>query len=151
MDFGLPQSEQILYTERINTVDAKTPVEGSAAGNRDRYAVEFTVQLGDLDLQLDPDGLHKGSLNLCLIVYDKYGQIAMRRDHLVALNIKPEAWDTLEKQGGLRLHADLDVPRGQYWLRTGIYDRTTRKVGTMEVAFSRVQPVQASARVAPMQ
>jgi VWFA-related protein len=151
MDFGLPQSEQILYTERISPADAKTAADGSAAGKQDRYAVDFTVQLGDLDLTLDPDGLHKGSLNLCLIVYDKYVVITMRRDHLVALNIKPEAWDTLVKQGSLHLHADLDVPRGQYWLRTGIYDRSTRKVGTMEVAFNRVQPVQASAQVAPMQ
>jgi hypothetical protein len=109
--------------------------------------VDFTVTLNDLDLKLSPSGLHTGTLNLSLIVYDKYGQIAMRRDHLVALNIKPDAWETMQKNGGLHLHADLDVPKGQYWLRTGIYDQSTRKVGTMEVPFSVVHPVQATAQV----
>lgn len=138
MDFGLPQSEQILYTEHIVPAAA-------AAADHDRYGVDFKVSLDDLNLTADADGVRKGTLNLSLIVYDKYGQIALRRDHLVALNIKPEVWDVYEKNGGLQLHADLDVPKGQYWLRTGIFDRNTRKVGTMEVPFSMVHPVQASA------
>jgi VWFA-related protein len=147
MDFGLPQSEQILYTERILPADGSAPGTVNASGNDAHYAVDFTVTLNDLDLKLSPSGLHTGTLNLSLIVYDKYGQIAMRRDHLVALNIKPDAWETMQKNGGLHLHADLDVPKGQYWLRTGIYDQSTRKVGTMEVPFSVVHPVQATAQV----
>jgi hypothetical protein len=115
-------------------------------GPHDRYTVDFAVDLNDLHLPLDPaDGLHKGTLNLCLIVSDRYGQIASRRDHLVALNIKPDIWKIFE-QTGAHLHADLDVPRGQYWLRTGGYDQATRKVGTMEVPFSSVHPLQASAQ-----
>jgi VWFA-related protein len=144
MDFGLPQSEQILYTEHISPED-----QAAANGNgAEKYGVDFTVDLKDLDLMLDADGLHKGTLNLCLIVYDKYGQIAMRRDHLVSLNIKADVWDAYQKNGGLQLHAELPVPKGQYWLRTGVYDRDNRKVGTMEVPFSLVQPVQAAAQVA---
>lgn len=137
MDFGLPQSEQILYTERI--------VPAAEVADHERYGVDFKVSLDDLDLPAEADGVRKGTLNLCLIVYDRYGQVALRRDHLVPLNIKPDVWDVYEKAGGLQLHADLDVPKGQYWLRTGVYDRDNRKVGTMEVPFSLVHPVQASA------
>lgn len=141
MDFGLPQTDQILYTEKV--VPSQQPA--SADGNSDRYAVDFTVSLDDVTLQPGSDGNRKGTLNLALIVYDRYGQIASRREHLVALNIKPDAWDTYQKQGGLQLHADVDVPKGQYWLRTGVYDASSRKVGTMEVPFSAVHPLQASA------
>jgi VWFA-related protein len=147
MDFGLPQTDQILYTERIVPATPSTPSETS--GKSDKYAVDFVVPLTDLDLKLNEDGTHKGTLNLCLIVYDKYGQIASRREHLVALNIKPDVWDVYEKNGGLQLHADVDVPKGQFWLRTGIYDDGTHKVGTMEVPFSSVHPLQASAMPAP--
>jgi hypothetical protein len=149
MDFGLPQSEQILYTEHVSPVDKPDDATGADANGTGRYGVDLKVSLNDLDVPADPEGLHKGALNLCLIVYDKYGQIAMRRDHLVALNIKPDAWDAMEKNGGLRLHADLNVPKGQYWLRTGVYDRSTHKVGTMEIPFSLVHPDQASAQAAP--
>jgi VWFA-related protein len=151
MDFGLPQTEQILYKVRIVPEPAQTPATGGVAadtikGPHDRYAVDFAVDLKDLNLPLDPaDGLHKGTLNLSLIVYDHYGQVASRRDHLVALNIKPDIWKIFE-QTGVQLHADVDVPRGQYWLRTGVYDQATRKVGTMEVPFSSVHPLQASAQ-----
>jgi len=142
MDFGLPQTEQILYTERV--VPEQQPQDANPKG--ERYAVDFVVSLDDLNLKQDPDGTHKGTLTLSLVVYDKYGQIASRREHLVALNIKPDMWATYQKNGGLQLHSDLDIPNGQFWLRTGVYDATSRKVGTMEVPFSAVHPLQASAQ-----
>jgi VWFA-related protein len=145
MDFGLPETNQILYTERV--VPANQTSSGN--GNTEKYSVDFVVSLKDLDLALDPDGTRKGTLTLSLIVYDKYGQIANRREHLVALNIKPDVWDVYEKNGGLQLHADVDVPKGQFWLRTGVYDGGTRKVGTLEVPFTSVHPLQASAQQPP--
>jgi len=142
MDFGLPQTEQILYTERV-VPEQQAP---DAKSKGERFAVDFVVSLDDLNLKQDPDGTRKGTLTLSLIVYDKYGQIASRREHMIALNIKPEMWETYQKNGGLQLHSDLEIPNGQYWLRTGVYDATSRKVGTMEVPFSAVHPLQASAQ-----
>ncbi|UWZ85590.1 VWA domain-containing protein [Occallatibacter riparius] len=142
MDFGLPLTDQILYTERIVPAAPSTPSETS--GKSDKYAVDFVVPLTDLDLKLNQDGNRTGTINLGLIVYDKYGQIVSRREHLVALNIKPDAWEIYQKNGGLQLHADVEVPKGQFWLRTGVYDASTRKVGTMEVPFSSVHPLEAS-------
>ena len=107
MDFGLRQTEQILYKVRIVPAPPKTDAQPSdknaipeMKGAHDLYTVDFAVDLNDLHLPLDPaDGLHKGTLNLCLIVYDRYGQIASRRDHLVALNIKPDIWKIFEGDG----------------------------------------------------
>ena len=146
MDFGLPQTDQILDTERVLP---EAPAAGTENSKSDRYAVDFLVPVTDLDLKADPGGLHKGTLDLCLIVYDKYGDIANLREHVVALNINPEAWEEYQKNGGLRLHADVDVPKGQFWLRTGIYDQGTQKVGTMEIPFSSVNTSQASADQTP--
>jgi VWFA-related protein len=145
MDFGLPQTDQILYTERI--LPEQQPA-GADSGNSDRYAVDFLVPVTDLDLKAGAEGVRQGTLNLCLIVYDKYGDIANRREHLVALNIKPDQWEEYQKNGGVHLHAEVAVPKGQFWLRTGIYDQSTRKVGTMEVPFSSVQEGDASSNQA---
>ncbi len=158
MDFGLPQTEQILYKVRIvpepdkpeGQPAGKTEIKSDIQGPHDRYAVDFAVDLKDLNFTLGSDGLHKATLNLSLIVYDRYGQAAARRDHLVALNVKPDIW-TIFQQTGVQLHADIDVPRGQYWLRTGVFDQSTRKVGTMEVPFSSVHPLQASTQQAQQQ
>jgi hypothetical protein len=107
--------------------------------------VDFAIDLKDLDLKLDSDGLHKGVVNISLIAYDRYGEIASRKDHLVNLNIKPDVY-TIFQQTGVQLHAEIAMPKGQYWLRTGVYDQGSRKVGTMEVALSSVLPLQASAK-----
>jgi VWFA-related protein len=149
MDLGMPQSEQILYKVRIQPLAPKTDVavaeQNAQKSAGPGYAVDFAIDLKDLDLKLDSDGLHKGVLNISLIVYDRYGKIISRKDHLVALNIKPDVY-TIFQQTGVQLHAELAVPKGNYWLRTGVYDQGSRKVGTMEVALSSVVPLQASAK-----
>jgi hypothetical protein len=34
------------------------------------------------------------------------------------------------------------VPKGQYWLRTGVYDQASHKVGTLEVPLAAVVEAQ---------
>jgi VWFA-related protein len=144
MDLGMPQSEQILY---------KTLIVPAAAGqnepadnkNKDHYKVDFAINLKDLHLNLDKDGLHKGELNISLIVYDRYGNIISREDHLVQLNIQPDVYAMFQNTG-VQLHADLAVPKGNYWLRTGIFDRRSRKVGTMEIPLAAVKPLETAAK-----
>jgi hypothetical protein len=45
----------------------------------------------------------------------------------------------------VQLHGEIAVPKGNYWLRTGVYDRNSRKVGTMEISLSAVKPVETAA------
>ncbi len=142
MVFGMPQSEQILYKTLIQHVDAKP--DGSATakpslkGPIDRYSIDFALDTDDLDLKVDHDGAREDTLNISMIVYDKYGQLTSRKDHLVRLAIKPDVYSIFKKTG-VQLHGEIDVPKGQYWLRTGVYDEASRKVGTMEVPLSSVR------------
>lgn len=64
--------------------------------------------------------------------------------HVAALNIKPGEYATYEK-AGVPLHADVSTPKGNYWLRTGIYDANSRKVGTLEIPPAAVKPVESAA------
>jgi hypothetical protein len=146
MAFGMPQSEQILYKTLIQRTDltaTTAPARPSLKGPTDHYSVDFAVDLGDLHLKLDTDGLHKGTLNLSMIVYDKFGKVTSREDHLVHLDIKPDAYAVFRKTG-LQMHGQIVVPRGQYWLRTGVYDQESHKVGTLETPLSSVKDSVAS-------
>jgi hypothetical protein len=149
MDLGMPQSEQILYMVHIQQLAPKADA-ATAEPNREKsagqgYALDFAIDLKDLYLKLDSDGLHKGGINLSLVAYDRYGKVWGRKDLVVPLNIKPELYTVYQKTG-VQMHTEIEVPTGQYWLRTGIYDQGTRKVGTMEVALSSVVPLQASTK-----
>jgi VWFA-related protein len=138
MVFGMPQSEQILYKTLIQPTPQKADANPSLKGPIDSYSIDFALDLDNLQLKLDPDGSRKGTLNLSMIVYDKYGQITSREDHLVNLSIKPEIY-ALFKKTGVQMHREIQVPKGQYWLRTGVYDEASRKVGTMEIPLSSVK------------
>ena len=154
MDFGMPQSEQILYKAMIQPLpqqqDAGTATDGKAQekpvakGPLSRYMVNFAIDRGDIRLKEEADGMHTGRLVISMIVYDRYGNIVTRKDHIVALNIKPDVYKVYEK-AGVQLRDWVEVPKGQYWLRTGVYDPATHMVGTLEVPLSAVKTTDTAA------
>ena len=138
MEFGMPQTEQILYKAHVHHPDPKPGDSTSPEQGGTHYAIDFAVDLGDLGLRLEPDGNRRDTLNISWIVYDRYGQVVSREDHLVQLNVKPDVYPIFEKNG-VQLHGAVSVPKGDYWLRTGIYDERTHKVGTMEIPLRLVK------------
>jgi hypothetical protein len=46
----------------------------------------------------------------------------------------------------VQLHAEVEVPRGQYWLKTGVYDQATHKAGTMEIPLSAISPIEVASK-----
>ena len=148
MDFGMPQAEQILFKTLIQPLPpqqeaaaspaAKPQEKPVAKGPTSRYMVNFAIDRGDVRLKEEAEGLHTGRLVISMIVYDRYGNIVTRKDHIVALNIKPDIEKVYQKTG-IQLRDWVEVPRGQYWLRTGVYDTATRRVGTLEVPLSAVK------------
>jgi VWFA-related protein len=161
MDFGMPQSQQVLYKLQIYPASAdaaatvpnatqSTPPNTQPGKSPDKdkisYKIDFAINTSDLSLPPDPDGTHKGQLNITLLVYDRFGNIVNHEEHLVDLSFKPDAYAAVQK-AGVQLHADLAVPaKGNYWLRTGILDRGSRKVGTMEIPLGAVVPLQQAAK-----
>jgi len=154
MDFGMPQSEQILYKTLIQPLPmqqeaAETPGAGpepkpTGKGPMSRYMVNFAIDMGDIRLKEEADGLHTGQLVVSMIVYDRYGNIVARKDHIAALNIKPDIYKVFQKTG-IQLRDSVEVPRGQYWLRTGVYDAATRRIGTLEIPLSAVKTTDTAA------
>ncbi len=149
MDLGMPQSQQILYEAKIQPVPVgDTAQPGDPKSTAARYTVDFAVDAKDLRLPQGPDGVRTGTLNISLIAYDRYGNVMSRKDHVVQLQIKPDVW-AVYQNSGVQLHADIAVPKGQYWLRTGVYDQQSRKVGTMELPLGSVQTLQAAQQGGP--
>jgi VWFA-related protein len=141
MDLGMPQAQQILFEAKIQPASSKDQLSptGSQPPQKSgtRYTVAFAIDLKDLRLKLDPDGNHKGKLNISLIAYDRYGNIGSRNDQVITLDIKPDVYAFFQNYG-VQFNADIAVPKGQFWLRTGIYDQATQRVGTMEIPLSSV-------------
>ena len=146
MDLGMPQSQQVLYKLHVYPAQAGAAPEKPQDKDKTSYKVDFAVNASDLQLVPDPDGSRKDKLNITLAVYDRYGNVISRESHLVDLNFNPDAWAAVQNTG-VQLHALLAVPaKGGYWLRTGVFDRGSHRVGTMEIPFAAVKPLEQAAK-----
>jgi VWFA-related protein len=137
MALGMPESEQIGYRVAI-----KPAGEAAADAKTSNYEAEFMVTVDDLKLSVDADGTRTGTLVVGLTVYDRYGQVVNQQARRAALTLKPEVYEAA-KTAGLKLRAKFEAPAGQYWLRTGVYDEGSTKVGTLEIPLAAVKPVVA--------
>ncbi|HVX57868.1 MAG TPA: VWA domain-containing protein, partial [Candidatus Saccharimonadales bacterium] len=139
MDLGMPQSQQILIEARITPELPGAPQPQDPKNAATRYSVDFALGVKDLEIPARADGIHEGSIRLSMIAYDRYGGIVSRTDRIVQYHVPPGLWKVYQASG-VQLHADIAVPKGNYWLRTGIFDQQSRRVGTMEVPLAAVQP-----------
>jgi VWFA-related protein len=149
MDLGMPQAQQILFEVRIQLASGNdqspSPESNTTKGKGNRYTVAFAIDLKDLRLKLDPEGNHQGKLNISLIAYDRYGNIADRNDQIINLDVKPDVY-ALFQNYGVQFNADIQVPKGQFWLRAGVYDQGSQSVGTMEIPISSITSTDTSSK-----
>jgi VWFA-related protein len=142
MEFGMPQSQQILY--RIQAV-----LDEPSEKKENHYRINFAVDLKDLNLDMGGDGVRRGTLNFSCVVYDRYGNVIAQQSRAAALSIKPKAYAAFQTNG-VQLHTEISVPKGNYWLRTGVFDPTSRKVGTMEIPLIAFKPTETAAKQQPI-
>jgi VWFA-related protein len=146
MGRGAPDATQILYEIRVLRSDPQPSPQAAIAGDNakvkgpvTRYAVDFAVSVKDLDLAMTPDGIHHGNVEVALVAYDQDGNTLNWVVRSTDMSLKPQLYKAFE-QGGVQLHQEIDVPKGDVYLRTGIYDPGTGKAGTLEIPLRNVAP-----------
>jgi len=142
MVHGLPDFTQVLYKLKI-VPSSPQPAKDAAIAGRNlklkrpvfRYELDFAVALRDLTLQLSPDGVRHGSLEVALVAYGRDGVPVNSVIGEQTISLSPKAY--AEAEGiGVQFRMDIDVPRGDVYLRTGIYDLASRRAGTMSVSLN---------------
>ena len=142
MGRNLPDYSQILYKILIQPTKPQPPPDAPRAGtNSDmkgpftRYAVDFAVSPGDLYLEQSADIVRHGNIEVMLVAYDPEGKplnlVVTRNEIRVLANDYPNLL-----KGGLQIHREIDVPKGEAFLRTGIYDLKSDKAGTLGVSLA---------------
>jgi VWFA-related protein len=133
MGFGMPDFAQVLYKVRVAplTADAATGVKELKA-SMVRYGLDFAIMPTDLHLELGPDGIRRGNIEVMLVAYDVDGGIVnvFRKKSEVILN--PKMYAEVMRVG-LQMHREMDVPENAAYLRTGLMDLDTGKLGSLTV------------------
>ncbi len=150
MERGAPSSTQILYAVRVEPANPQPPANAERAGDNaklgkpyTRYAADFLIQPKDIHLDAATNGDRRGRVEIEIVAYDRDGKALNWTGSTANLNLKPAAFASIEKSG-LRTHMELDIPRGEAWLATGIYDWTTGKAGTLEIPLNSLKAESAA-------
>jgi VWFA-related protein len=142
--FGMPNFDQITYKIQANPLQPQPAQDARRAGlNTDwkgpftRFGVDLSVSLQNFSLDSAVDGVKHGRLEVILVAYDRTGKIINISKRTSRLALPPEDFSTLQAKG-LPVHLEIDVPPGDIYLRTGIYDLNSGNAGTLGIPLGTV-------------
>jgi hypothetical protein len=154
---GGPDPTQIIFTAAIAPA-AAGPEPDLAPNNKAadqvkgpyrRYAVQLGIEARALNCPTTPEGAYRCTLDLWAIVYDTAGTALISVSGPIQANISADQYSSTLRSG-LGFRQDISVPvGGDSFLRIGIRDQGTDKVGAIEIpisAVSKVSPLAAQPR-----
>jgi VWFA-related protein len=141
---GMPNFDQILYKVQVTPENPQPGPKSARAGTNvdlkgplTRYEADFAVSLRDLGMGVTPDGAHHGHIEVMLIAFDHDGKILNIVKKRSKLNMDARVYSATQAVG-LQIREEIDVPPGEVYLRTGIYDLNSGNCGTVGVPLSAV-------------
>ena len=149
---GGPDPTEIVLVTSIRPAIAGTENEvapGNRAGEKikgpyRRYTVVFSVDARGLPCPATQDGIHHCTMDAVIVVYDADGALLNSSGNEIRANIPANQYASVLR-AGLRFRQDISVPlKGETFLRIGVHDATTDKVGAIEV------PVAAVSKLPPL-
>ena len=154
---GLPDSTQIVYKVHVIPSTAQPAANAPRAGDNSvlhgpltRYRVDFIVPVDSLQFETGADDVRHGSMELGVLVYDHDGRPLNWTLRSFKTSLKPSVYQAI-KSTGANFHLDIDVPAGDLYMRTGIYDLESNNAGTMEIPMSAIAKAAIFAATAPTQ
>lgn len=144
--FGMPNFDQITYEIRALPVQPQPAPDAHRAGlNTElkgpftRYGIDVSVSLRDFAFETTPDGVHHGRIEAMLVAYNRTGKVVNIAKLNSRLALKPEDYSALQARG-LPFHLEIDVPTGDIYLRTGVYDLGSGNAGTFGFPLAAERP-----------
>jgi hypothetical protein len=151
---GGPDPTEIIFaaTVRPTSTDSENEL---AAGNKAtaktkgpyrRYAVQFGIDAHDVECAATPDGIHQCAFDAVIFVYDADGTLLNSQSIGLNAKIPADKYASI-LQTGIRFSQQISVPlKGETFLRIGVHDATTNRVGAVELpvaAVSKLEPLPA--------
>jgi VWFA-related protein len=145
MGRAMPTSTQLIFNVYVEPAPASpSGASPTILGTLDpklkgkpltRYSFLYNMPASRLAFSSDPDGSHHGSLELDLAAYDTDGKLVTGLSQTVAMPLTGAQFQSFT-HGPFHFLQQLDLPSGQLFLRIGILDRTSNKVGTLEIPLT---------------
>jgi VWFA-related protein len=145
MGRGVPTSSQILFTARVDPMnDAVNPPGAKVLGALDaklqgkalrRYEIHFSLPGRQITFTDAPNGMHKAKVEFDVAAYDVYGKLLTSLSQAIDLPLTTERYQLLQTKPFQATQA-IDLPIGEQFLRVGVLDGNSDKVGTIEIPLA---------------
>jgi VWFA-related protein len=149
MQRGLPSSAQIAYDVRVKPVNpqplqnaVRAGANAKVPGPVTRYSVDFRIHWTDEGREQTPQGTHTDKVRVELVAFDHDGKALNWAGGTLALNVTDAAYAAIQRDG-VPTHIEIDVPKGEAYLATGVYDWASNKAGTLEIPLAELKPAGA--------
>jgi VWFA-related protein len=147
LSFGMPDFSQVVYNIHVEPVVPQPAPDSVRAGVNPyrkqrvtRYRVDFAMSAQSITLEKNVDGMLHGSIEVRLIAFDNAGKPVNLVGKKIPILLQPKTYESVLQSGGFQFHEDIDLPSGEFYLRTGIYDQTSTHAGTLGFPLKVVTP-----------
>ena len=143
MGRGVPTASQLLFDVRvIPSTEARKPMDPPVMGTLDpklagkalvRYDVLYLVPTRQITFAEGPGGTRKCSIAFDIAAYDVYGKLITGLSQTVTS--PPLTAEQYQRflQKPFQQFQQIDLPAGETFLRVGVLDGVSDKVGTLEI------------------
>jgi VWFA-related protein len=146
MQRGGPEPTEIIFlaSVRPSSADTETALAPGnqpgkkASGPYRRYTVTFIANSRELNCEAAPDGVHHCAFQFLSVVYDDDGTPIVQQGNGINADIPADRYAALMKEN-VTYSQQISVPvKGAYYLRVGIRDAMTDRVGAVEIPIAAV-------------
>jgi VWFA-related protein len=109
------------------------------------YTVWYDTDLKNVAFTATPDGIHHGSLEFEILLYNPDGELMNGVKEKVKAKLQAGQFES-RGWSGLKFHQNIDAPaKSEYFLRIGVHDVSSDRVGVVEVPLAAIPPAPPAA------
>jgi VWFA-related protein len=149
MQHDVPTSTQIMFRLaplRVVPQPEAAPIAGSNPNVPRpvmRYSIGYDVDVAPISLTASADGVLHGTATVLAIAYDRDGKALNSVSNTLNITVPTSEYPKFQKLG-IQYREQLDLPAQTAWLRAGVFDPSSGRVGSIELPFS--VPISRSSR-----
>jgi len=146
MLWGGPEPTELIFVADVRPSSPDTESEfapGNQPGKKSsgpyrRYTITYIANPRQVHCDPTPDGVHHCALQFLSVVYDQDGNVIVQQGNGIHADLPADRYAALIK-GNLSYRQQISVPvKGEFFLRIGMRDISTDRVGAVELPVASV-------------
>jgi VWFA-related protein len=108
-----------------------------------RYDIFYSIPPDQVTFTTAPDGSHNASIQFAVVASDVFSKLVTSVSRTLQLPLSPDEYDQF-LLSPFQFLQQIDLPAGQLFVRVGILDEASKKIGTLEIPLTVPKPTKGA-------